>query len=95
MAATVRVGLFEWDSAKEADNIEKHGVTFREAILAFTDPNGLVKEDEEHSQQERRSFFYGKVGERILTVRFTARGECVRIIGAGYWRKGKKRYAER
>ncbi len=27
--------------------------------------------------------------EGILTVRFTVRGERVRIIGAGYWRKGK------
>ena len=28
----------------------------------------------------------------ILTVRFTRRGEAIRIIGAGYWRKGKAIY---
>jgi len=28
----------------------------------------------------------------ILTIRFTYRGETIRIIGAGYWRKGRKTY---
>ncbi|MFH1066848.1 MAG: BrnT family toxin, partial [bacterium] len=28
----------------------------------------------------------------VLTVRFTWRDEILRIIGAGYWRKGKKLY---
>ena len=34
-------------------------------------------------------------GGGILTVRFTYRGETIRIIGAGYWRKGKKIYEEK
>jgi hypothetical protein len=29
---------FEWDAAKEAANIAKHGVNFSEAQLAFSDP---------------------------------------------------------
>jgi hypothetical protein len=36
----------------------------------------------------------GKVGEGILTVRFTYRRNIIRIIGAGYWRKGKKSYED-
>ena len=35
---------------------------------------------------------YGKVGDGILTVRFTYRKNSIRIIGAGYWRKGKGIY---
>ncbi len=31
----------------------------------------------------------------ILTVRFTYRGETIRILGAGYWRKGKRIYEEK
>ncbi len=27
-----------------------------------------------------------------MTVRFTIRGEALRVIGAGYWRKQKKAY---
>ena len=34
----------------------------------------------------------GKVADGILTVRFTWRGGTIRIIGAGYWRKGKHIY---
>lgn len=30
----------------------------------------------------------------IMTVRFTYRNNKIRIIGAGYWRKGKKLYEE-
>lgn len=29
-----------------------------------------------------------------MTVRFTYREESIRIIGAGYWRKGKKIYEQ-
>ena len=35
-----------------------------------------------------------KTDEGILTVRFTMRGQNIRIFGAGYWRQGKKRYEE-
>ena len=34
----------------------------------------------------------GKTGEKIATVRFTMRDSKIRIIGAGYWRKGQKLY---
>jgi len=37
-------------------------------------------------------FAFGRVGEGILTVRFTYRSRIIRIIGAGYWRKGKAIY---
>jgi uncharacterized protein len=30
----------------------------------------------------------------VMTVRFTWREQRIRIIGAGYWRKGRKIYGE-
>jgi hypothetical protein len=36
----------------------------------------------------------GKVKGGIMTVRFTYRDRKIRIIGAGYWRKGKKTYGK-
>jgi len=84
---------FEWDATKERANIAKHGVDFREAKLAFTDPNRLVAVDEGHSREEPRLFCIGHTGRGVLTVRFVYRSrESIRIIGAGYWRKGKKLY---
>ena len=36
----------------------------------------------------------GEKGNGVLTVRFTYRSSRIRIIGAGYWRKGKKVYEQ-
>ena len=83
---------FEWDSTKDLINQEKHGVSFAMAQLAFLDHERIILEDLEHSEDENRYYCLGKVTDGILTVRFTYRKSKIRIIGAGYWRKGKKIY---
>ena len=85
---------FEWDSNKDALNQEKHGVSFALAQLAFLDHNRVILEDLEHSDSEGEKRFYclGRVSGGIMTVRFAYRKNKIRIIGAGYWRKGKKIY---
>ena len=79
--------FFEWDENKEKINQEKHGVSFSLAQYAFSDPNRIIAEDLTHSQDEKRFYCFGKVGNRSMTVRFTFREKTIRIIGAGYWRK--------
>ena len=86
------VSSFEWDPAKEAENRRKHGVSFREAQLAFLDPKRVIARDVAHSQVEPRFYCFGRLGKGVLSVRFTYRDRVIRIIGAGYWRKGKKVY---
>ena len=83
---------FEWDPAKDQENRRKHGVAFAVAQYAFADPYRVIAEDMGHSDTEKRYYCFGKVGDGILTVRFTYRRGVIRIIGAGYWRKGKKIY---
>jgi len=83
---------FDWDDRKAAENKRKHGVTFTEAQEAFLDPKRVVARDLKHSQSEPRYFCIGRVGEGIMTVRFTYRAHTIRIIGAGYWRQGRKVY---
>lgn len=83
---------FEWDAKKDLDNQVKHGVPFELAQNAFADPRRVIAEDLEHSTSEKRYYCFGQVGEGILTVRFTYRHGKIRIIGAGYWRKGRKIY---
>ncbi len=85
---------FEWDTAKNAANIEKHGVSFEQARAAFADKSRIIQQDVTHSHQESRYFCYGKVEGAILTVRFTYRNNVIRIFGAAYWRKGKKLYEQ-
>ena len=83
---------FEWDDAKDRLNQRKHGVPFALAQYAFAAARRVVLEDEDHSANERRFYCLGRVGDGILTVRFTYRDNVIRIFGAGYWRKGKTIY---
>jgi len=83
---------FEWDEDKNAENIEKHGVNFETAQYVFIDPKRVIAQDLVHSEIERRYYCFGKVKGGVLTVRFTYRHNRIRIIGAGYWRKGKNIY---
>ena len=83
---------FEWDFKKDKQNQEKHGVSFALAQLAFLDTDRVILEDLEHSENEKRFYCLGRVSDAIMTVRFTYRKSKIRIIGAGYWRKGKKIY---
>lgn len=83
---------FDWDENKNKINQKKYGVSFYEAQHAFTDPDRIIAEDLEHSHLEKRYFCFGKIEDGVMTVRFTYRGNIIRIIGGGYWRRGKKIY---
>lgn len=86
---------FEWDDGKNLENVEKHGLSFYEAQEAFFDESRVILLDAKHSSTERRYFCIGKTAAGgIATVRFTLRSGRIRIIGAGYWRKGKKIYEQ-
>ena len=87
--------MFEWDENKNKLNIEKHGVSFEEASKAFDDPEHFINYDEGHSQDEDRYFCVGRIPGGIVTVRFAIRENRIRIIGAGFWREGKKEYEQR
>ncbi|OGU69929.1 MAG: hypothetical protein A2499_18665 [Stygiobacter sp. RIFOXYC12_FULL_38_8] len=83
---------FEWDENKNKLNQKKHTISFEEAQYAFSDPNRIIARDLEHSGSEERFYCFGKIDESIVTVRFTYRNNKIRIIGAGFWRKGKEIY---
>lgn len=83
---------FEWDPDKDLANRKKHGVPFHRAQYAFADPRRVIAKDLTHSQSEDRFYCFGEVDGGILTVRFVYRASVIRIIGAGYWRKGKAVY---
>ena len=85
---------FEWDDEKDRENQAKHDVAFSLAQQAFLDPHRIIAEDVGHSAAEDRYYCIGRVGEGIMTVRFTYRGNIIRIYGAGYWRKGRKLYED-
>jgi uncharacterized DUF497 family protein len=63
------VPSFEFDPAKAAANLKKHGVSFDEAITVFADPLRSTIHDEAHSLDEQRFVVVGQSTRgRILFV---------------------------
>lgn len=72
---------FEWDAAKNAANIAKHGIDFEVAIRIF-EGSVLEKADARRDYGEARVIAFGVVDDRELAVVYTMRGERRRIISA-------------
>ena len=85
---------FEWDENRNQLNIQKHGLSFDEAQEAFFDERRIILSDEQHSENEKRYSCLKKCKRGIATVRFTVRRGNIRILGASYWREGKRRYEQ-
>ena len=76
---------FEWDPAKAALNLRKHGISFLEAASAFEDEQSLMLEEAIHLEGEHRFVLLGMSSEvRILVVVhcYRAEGANIRIISA-------------
>jgi uncharacterized DUF497 family protein len=57
---------FEWNSGKDRENQDKHGVAFTTAQYAFGDQDRVIAEDVSHSRAEKRYYCFGKVADDIL-----------------------------
>jgi len=74
---------FEWDAVKAAANIEKHGVSFAEAMTVFGDPLEVTIPDPDHSLEEFRFVSMGRsAAGRLLAVAYTEREGRIRVISA-------------
>ena len=74
---------YEWDPAKAAANLHKHGVSFAEAASVFLDPMALTFDDPDHSDDERREITIGvSARQRALFLAHSVRGNRIRIISA-------------
>lgn len=91
---------FEWDNAKAASNLAKHGVSFEDAIAVFADPWALMTQDRIEGQEQRWQTIGLVGGYVVLLVAHTLREdddniESVRIISArAADRKERKRYED-
>jgi uncharacterized protein len=73
---------FEWDDAKAASNLDKHGISFVAAQRVFDDDNASADDDFDSSADEDRFLITGIVGALMVTVSYTMRGNRVRIVSA-------------
>ncbi len=76
---------FEWDDAKAATNLSKHGISFEEARTVFYDEQARLISDPDHSENEDRFILLGLSSTlKILIVCHCYRSDdnIIRIISA-------------
>ena len=65
---------FEWDPNKAAETLNKHGVSFDEALSVFGDPLATTIDDPDHSIDEFRFLTLGySKNQRLIVVAHTER----------------------
>jgi uncharacterized DUF497 family protein len=60
---------FDWDPAKAATNLAKHGIAFQTAMTVFHDPLARSRHDDDNSEEEPRWVTLGEARDgRLLVV---------------------------
>ena len=80
---------FDWDEAKNEENIRKHGLDFLDAWEVFASP-ALFKPSSHEG--ERRYLCFGEIKRLTVAIVFTLRGDTIRIISFRKARKSERRY---
>ena len=73
--------MFEWDTDKDRQNQQRHGVALADTFAVFEDPLALTMEDYEHGEERYVTLGMDCFG-RILVVIYTWRGDNIRLISA-------------
>ncbi len=85
---------YEFDHAKQASNVAKHGVWFS-AAEDFEWETAQIEVDDRKIYGEARLVAVGYIGLRLHAMTFTLRGNAVRIISLRKVnRREENRYAE-
>jgi uncharacterized protein len=71
---------FQFDPAKAAGNLRKHGVSFSDAEAVFMDPLALHRVDPDAEGEERFVAIGAGSAGHLLVVVYTLRGEAIRLI---------------
>ncbi|MBQ8186410.1 MAG: BrnT family toxin [Clostridia bacterium] len=89
---------FEWDPNKNEINKKKHKISFEEAGTVFYDPEALVIDDPDHSQEEERFIILGlsqKANLLVVCHCYRASETVIRIISARKATKNESQYYTR
>lgn len=85
---------FEFDRAKSASNLNKHGIDFAAAQALWLDVDRL--EIQARSLDEARTQVIGTIGNQVWSAFITVRGERIRIISVRRARhEEEKRYLDK
>ena len=84
--------IFEYDPAKSASNLSKHGIDFNQAQSLWDDP--WMLEVPAKTEDEPRFLSIGKIEGKHWAAIWTPRGNAVRIISVRRARKEEIGYYE-
>mgnify|MGYP002513122934 CR=1 FL=1 len=74
--------VFEYDEEKNRKNVQKHGISFRNAARVFFDYDRIELYDEEHSDDEDRYDTIGDISAGNLSLGAnTTIGNIDRLVG--------------
>lgn len=87
---TIRYMEVVFDSAKDAENFRKHGVSLRRAE-DFAMDSAVIRLDDREDYGEVRYNALGFIGAALFALVFTTRGDTIRAISL---RKASKKESE-
>jgi len=74
--------IIDWDPGKAADNLQKHGVDFADAVIALEDENALTIEDLDHEEQRFKTLGMGPWLNILFVIYAYRDQDRIRIISA-------------
>ncbi len=80
--------MFEFDSDKSDSNKKKHGISFQEATLLWSDSNRVIIPTK--YVDESRYLLIGMLADKVWSAVFTIREENIRIISVRRSRKNEE-----
>jgi uncharacterized DUF497 family protein len=81
----------EFDPAKAASNLKKHGVSFAHAEQALRDPQAVTVEDPDSMDEQRFVTLGMDALGRVIVVVHTQREERTRLISARKASRGERK----
>jgi uncharacterized DUF497 family protein len=89
---------FEWDEHKAQSNLNKHGVSFEEAVSVFYDELAIEFYDELHSEWEDRFLLLGiskRMNLLLICHCYREHNGTIRIISARKATKNEAKHYEK
>ncbi len=71
---------YEWDEAKNRENIAKHGIDFADAPHIFERPVLARRDDRQDYGGEERWIAIGELRDVVVVMVFTLREDRIRVI---------------
>jgi uncharacterized DUF497 family protein len=74
------IAMYEWDEAKRAANLEKHGLDFADAQLVYENEEKLTLQSPRGVEPRLQDMALVEMAGEVLSLVYVLRGKSVRVI---------------